>query len=82
MKQVKMLARIIAVATLIASLAGCSTSSGQQTISTQPAHPYTRQQADALIQKVQQDATLSAAQKQQKIKAINDIVIPVSGSPR
>ena len=75
---------LVCLTTLCAAgafITGC-TNSGGQTISTQPAHAYTRQQADAAIKQVQQDKTLSDAQKKQKITAINNIVIPVSGPPQ
>ncbi len=67
-----------AIAAIAAPLPGCTTSSGGQTISTQPAHPYTVQQADTLIQQIQKDATLSDAQKQQKITDIKNREMPIS----
>ena len=81
MKHSKILVGLTALCTAVALGTGC-TNSGGQTISTQPAHPYTRQQADAAIQQVQQDKTLSDAQKKQKITDINNTVIPVSGPPQ
>ena len=67
----------MAMVALAAPLAGC-VSNGGPTISTQPAHPYTVQQAKTLTQQVQQDTTLTAAQKQQKITAIKNNTMPIS----
>lgn len=81
MKHPKILVCLTVFCAASAFATGC-TNSGGQTISTQPAHAYTRRQADAAIQQVQQDKTLSDAQKKQKITDINNTVIPVSGPPQ
>ena len=81
MNHSKILVGLTVLCATAALMSGC-TNSGGQTISTAPAHPYTRQQAAQLIQQVQQDKTLSDAQKTQKITAINNNMIPVSGPPQ